>query len=251
MIDYAVPSASWLPTYELDETVTPSPVNPLGVKGVGEAGTIASTPAVVNAVVDALSPLGIRHIDMPLTPQRVWRAMQVASGGAGHDPGQFRLRSGRHRSMRRSSLLGRARCAKLIAGGHSLLPLMKLRLARAGRAGRHRPACRAAGHREGPTAAGSSARSRPTASCSTTRPDGRTVPLLREAASSRSATSRCATAAPWAGPSRMPTRPPTSRQRCSPSTARSCCAARAASAPSRSTGSSTARSPRASSPASC
>ena len=58
--------------------MTPSPVNPLGVKGVGEAGAIASTPAVVNAVVDALAPLGIRHVDMPLTDQQVWRAMRDA-----------------------------------------------------------------------------------------------------------------------------------------------------------------------------
>ncbi len=78
MMDYALPRASWLPNFELDETVTPSPVNPLGVKGAGEAGTIGSAAAVVNAVVDALSPLGIRHVDMPLTPQRVWRAMQAA-----------------------------------------------------------------------------------------------------------------------------------------------------------------------------
>jgi carbon-monoxide dehydrogenase large subunit len=78
MMDYAVPRASWFPELELDETVTPSPVNSLGVKGVGEAGAIASTPAVVNAVIDALSPLGIRHIDMPLTPQKVWRAIQGA-----------------------------------------------------------------------------------------------------------------------------------------------------------------------------
>ncbi len=81
MLDYALPRASWLPDFELDETVTPSPDNPLGVKGVGETGTIASPPAVVNAVVDALSPLGIRHIDMPLTPATVWRAMQEAKGG--------------------------------------------------------------------------------------------------------------------------------------------------------------------------
>ena len=79
MMDYAVPRASWFPHLELDETVTPSPVNSLGVKGVGEAGAIAATPAVVNAVIDALSPLGIRHIDMPLTPQRVWRAIQGAT----------------------------------------------------------------------------------------------------------------------------------------------------------------------------
>jgi carbon-monoxide dehydrogenase large subunit len=81
MMDYAVPRASWFPTFEMDQTVTPSPVNQMGVKGVGEAATIGSTPAVVNAVVDALSSYGIRHIDMPLTAQRVWRAMQAASNG--------------------------------------------------------------------------------------------------------------------------------------------------------------------------
>jgi carbon-monoxide dehydrogenase large subunit len=79
MMDYAVPKASFLPTIELDSTETPSPTNPLGVKGVGETGTIASTPAVVNAVMDALSPLGIKHLDMPLTPEKVWRAMQSAA----------------------------------------------------------------------------------------------------------------------------------------------------------------------------
>lgn len=78
LMDYAVPKASFFPTFELDSTETPSPTNALGVKGVGETGTIASTPAVVNAVVDALSPLGIRHMDMPLTPEKVWRAMRSA-----------------------------------------------------------------------------------------------------------------------------------------------------------------------------
>jgi aerobic carbon-monoxide dehydrogenase large subunit len=81
MLDYALPRASWLPAFELDETVTPSPVNPLGVKGVGEAGCIASTAAVANAVIDALSPLGIRHLDMPYTSQKVWGAIQSAKGG--------------------------------------------------------------------------------------------------------------------------------------------------------------------------
>jgi carbon-monoxide dehydrogenase large subunit len=81
MMDYALPRASWLPPLELDETVTPSPLNPIGVKGVGEAGAIASTAAVANAVVDALSPLGIRHLDMPYTSQTVWRAIQAAKGG--------------------------------------------------------------------------------------------------------------------------------------------------------------------------
>lgn len=81
MLDYALPKASRLPSFELDETVTPSPVNPIGVKGVGEAGAIASTAAVANAVNDALAPLGIRHLDMPFTPPTVWRAIQQAKGG--------------------------------------------------------------------------------------------------------------------------------------------------------------------------
>ncbi|MGH7326907.1 MAG: xanthine dehydrogenase family protein molybdopterin-binding subunit, partial [Polyangiaceae bacterium] len=80
LLDYAVPRAEFLPSFELDHTVTPTNVNPLGVKGVGEAGTIASTPAVVNAVVDALAPLGITHIDMPLKPENVWDAIQQAGG---------------------------------------------------------------------------------------------------------------------------------------------------------------------------
>jgi carbon-monoxide dehydrogenase large subunit len=78
LLDYAVPKAEFLPSFEVDRTETPTDVNPLGVKGAGETGTIASTPAVVNAVVDALAPLGIRHLDMPLTPERVWRAMREA-----------------------------------------------------------------------------------------------------------------------------------------------------------------------------
>jgi carbon-monoxide dehydrogenase large subunit len=78
LMDYAIPKAEFLPTIEVDRTVTPTDVNPLGVKGAGETGAIASTPAVVNAVVDALSPLGIKHLDMPLTPERVWRAMEAA-----------------------------------------------------------------------------------------------------------------------------------------------------------------------------
>ena len=79
LMDYAIPKADFLPSFELDRTETPSDVNPLGVKGVGEAATIASTPAVVNAVVDALAPLGITHLDMPLRPERVWRAIEQAS----------------------------------------------------------------------------------------------------------------------------------------------------------------------------
>ncbi|MGO9453081.1 MAG: xanthine dehydrogenase family protein molybdopterin-binding subunit [Candidatus Binataceae bacterium] len=78
LMDYAVPKANMLPHYELSATITPSPVNALGVKGVGEAGTIGSTPCVVSAVLDALKPLGIRHIDMPLKPEKVWRAIRDA-----------------------------------------------------------------------------------------------------------------------------------------------------------------------------
>ena len=78
MMDYAVPKASFFPNIELGRMETPSPNNPLGVKGVGETGTIASTPAVVNAVMDALSPFGIKHLDMPLTPEKVWRAMRAS-----------------------------------------------------------------------------------------------------------------------------------------------------------------------------
>lgn len=73
LMDYALPKAAMIPTLELDRTETPSPVNPLGVKGVGEAGTIGATPAIVNAIVDALSPFGIRHLDMPVRPEAVWK----------------------------------------------------------------------------------------------------------------------------------------------------------------------------------
>jgi carbon-monoxide dehydrogenase large subunit len=83
LLDYALPRADNLPFYETARTVTPTPVNPLGVKGAGETGTIASTPAVVNAVMDALAHLGIQHLDMPLTSQTVWNAIQSANGG-GH-----------------------------------------------------------------------------------------------------------------------------------------------------------------------
>jgi aerobic carbon-monoxide dehydrogenase large subunit len=78
LTDYAVPRAHLMPWIESSHTETPSPVNPLGVKGVGEAGTIGCSPAVVNSVVDALSPLGVRHIDMPLTPEKIWKLIQGA-----------------------------------------------------------------------------------------------------------------------------------------------------------------------------
>jgi carbon-monoxide dehydrogenase large subunit len=78
MLDYVVPTSEQTPSYETSHTYTPSPVNPLGVKGIGEAGTIAASAAVVNSVVDALAHLGVRHLDMPLRPERVWRAMHTA-----------------------------------------------------------------------------------------------------------------------------------------------------------------------------
>jgi carbon-monoxide dehydrogenase large subunit len=77
-VDYCLPSAADLPSYETDRTETPSPTNTLGVKGVGEAGTIAGSPAVTNAVIDALRPLGVGFINMPLGPMRVWEAIQEA-----------------------------------------------------------------------------------------------------------------------------------------------------------------------------
>jgi carbon-monoxide dehydrogenase large subunit len=81
-MDYAIPRAADIPDYLLGSTETPSPSNPLGVKGVGEAGTIGATPAIANAVIDALSPLGVRHLDLPFTPERVWRVIQEKGGGS-------------------------------------------------------------------------------------------------------------------------------------------------------------------------
>ncbi len=82
LMDYAMPSAAEFPSFEASNTETPTPLNPLGAKGIGESGTIGSTPAVQNAVVDALSHLGIRHLDMPLTAERVWQAIENARGGS-------------------------------------------------------------------------------------------------------------------------------------------------------------------------
>jgi aerobic carbon-monoxide dehydrogenase large subunit len=87
LMNYALPRAANLPRLNLTRTETPTPVNPLGIKGIGEAGTIGSTPAIVNAVVDALAPFGVTHIDMPLTPQKIWSLCQetkvTGSGGRG------------------------------------------------------------------------------------------------------------------------------------------------------------------------
>ena len=156
-VDYALPSAADVPSFETDRTETPSPVNSLGVKGVGEAGTIAAPGDRDNAVIDALRPLGVDCINMPLTPMRIWQAIHSHDGPRateqGRDLGRARQR---HRRLR-TDHPGRGRCAvippefdyaapesldealraladggedaKLLAGGHSLLPLMKLRLA--------------------------------------------------------------------------------------------------------------------------
>jgi carbon-monoxide dehydrogenase large subunit len=82
LMDYAVPAAHMLPPYETARTVTPSPVNPMGVKGAGEAGTIASAQAVMNAVIDALSPFGVKHMQMPATPENVWKAIHAAQSAS-------------------------------------------------------------------------------------------------------------------------------------------------------------------------
>jgi carbon-monoxide dehydrogenase large subunit len=81
LAEYGMPSAAELPSFEARNTETPTPLNPLGAKGIGESGTIGSMPAVQNAVVDALSHLGVRHVDMPCTSERVWRAVRDAGAG--------------------------------------------------------------------------------------------------------------------------------------------------------------------------
>jgi aerobic carbon-monoxide dehydrogenase large subunit len=78
--DYALPRAADLPAFELGHTETPSPYNPLGVKGVGESGAVGAPPAIANAVLDALRPLGVKNLDMPFTPERVWQAVSEARG---------------------------------------------------------------------------------------------------------------------------------------------------------------------------
>jgi carbon-monoxide dehydrogenase large subunit len=76
---YAVPKAHQIPVLETDHTITPSPINELGVKGIGESGAIGPPPAIANAVMDALRPMGVRHLDMPFTPAKVWAALQEAA----------------------------------------------------------------------------------------------------------------------------------------------------------------------------
>jgi len=80
LVDYLIPTAADLPDFELEALETPSPSNPLGVKGIGEAGTIASSPAVINAIVDALQPFGVTDITMPATPQKIWQLTHKNGG---------------------------------------------------------------------------------------------------------------------------------------------------------------------------
>jgi aerobic carbon-monoxide dehydrogenase large subunit len=86
LVDYGIPTAAELPSFDVRSTETPTPLNPLGAKGIGEAATIGSTPAVQNAVIDALAHLGVRHLDLPCTPERVWRAIRDAESGTLPDP---------------------------------------------------------------------------------------------------------------------------------------------------------------------
>ena len=79
LADYAFVSAADVPSFELADSQTPTSYNPLGAKGIGEAGSIGSTPAVQNAIIDAVAHLGVRHIDMPASPQRVWQALESAA----------------------------------------------------------------------------------------------------------------------------------------------------------------------------
>ncbi len=130
-VDYALPTAAELPSFETDRTVTPSPVNSLGVKGVGEAGTIAASAAVTCAVIDALKPLGVSFINMPLSPMRVWEAISEAAegGSARMIPAEFDYQAPETLEEAIRMLHENGDEAKLLAGGHSLMPLMKLRLA--------------------------------------------------------------------------------------------------------------------------
>jgi carbon-monoxide dehydrogenase large subunit len=84
-MDYLVPTALEVPDWETDFTVTPSPHHPIGAKGVGESATVGSPPTIMNAIVDALSPRGVTHVDMPATPSRVWEALQAANNADGAD----------------------------------------------------------------------------------------------------------------------------------------------------------------------
>ncbi len=86
LMDYALPNAEQVPAFVTATVETPTPINPLGAKGVGEAGCIGAPPAIVNAVLDALAPFGIKSIDMPLKPEKIWALVQAARAGALDQP---------------------------------------------------------------------------------------------------------------------------------------------------------------------
>ncbi len=115
LADYLMPSAAEFCSFDVSSTETPSPLNPLGAKGIGEAGTIGATPAVQNAVIDALAHLGIRHLDMPATPQRVWQAIEDARNGTLADPW-------RDPPARFGQLRAIAEAAGTVGGGGSAAP---------------------------------------------------------------------------------------------------------------------------------
>ncbi len=143
LVTYGFPGPTELPSFELVEMETPTPVNPLGAKGIGESGTIGATPAVHNAVIDALAPFGIRHLDMPVNGERVWRALQngrparrwnllatmvVAQAVADRSPGAARSLLEQNRSSRSATVSMTASGRR--AGGTSsrtMSPLMPLR----------------------------------------------------------------------------------------------------------------------------
>ena len=215
-MDYAIPRATDIPDFVLGSTETPSPSNPLGVKGVGEAGTIGATPAIANAVIDALSPFGIRHLDLPFTPERVWRAIQD-NGGRIMISAAFDYVRPATLDEALGLLAKYGEDAKVLAGGHSLIPAMKLRLSQPkivvdiGRIGDLR-LDRASG-----TGRSLSARSPPIMKSS--RPifssaPARSFPRLQ----GKSATSKCATKGRSAGAASMRTPQATGLRRCWPLT---------------------------------
>ena len=147
-MDYAMPRAIDFPRFELHSTVTPTPVNPLGAKGVGEAGTLGSTPCIVAAAVDALSEFGVKHIDMMLRPEKLWRI--IRHGRPGVIPTAFDYQRATSIDDALAKLAAADGGGKLLAGGHSLVPLMKLRLSEPAVADRHRADSRPVRHpREG------------------------------------------------------------------------------------------------------
>ena len=128
-VDYALPTAAEVPSFETDRTETPSPVNSLGVKGVGEAGTIAASPAVTNAVIDALRPLGVTLHEHAADPDAGLGCHRRSEGRCVMIPAEFDYRAPETLDEAIRELHENGDEAKLLAGGHSLLPLMKLRLA--------------------------------------------------------------------------------------------------------------------------